>query len=398
MKIIAILFLGLIACSWADVKGLGGTINFDVQSNGSPEMSLNSKGLGIGTTATSNLEVLGNAIVDQLILGANSGSANLVLSGTLGMSISSISDNTTLDSSYSSIVMADTSLGNVFLTLPYAANVTGRKIQIKKTSPNNSLWIKANGNVIDVHQSVELGSSSSTLPYLSVLSNGEKWLIMDVSGENTEAEDNLIGHWTLDSSPDNMIYERLYNTANSDISPLNFSEGTINESVVFDGTNYISLDYDSRYSPGLSNFSVTAWIKRNGDQANQTGIFKWHHSSEYYIFEISSTQKLQFEMNDGTGGINGTSNSSFPDLTWTHVAWIVDRNADTLYYYINGSGDGSKDISALTQDVAPTAGSFFIGKHAVGGFNGNIDDVRYYNKALSASEVKWIYLQGSGQE
>jgi hypothetical protein len=46
------------------------------------------------------------------------------------------------------------------------------------------------------------------------------------------------------------------------------------------------------------------------------------------------------------------------------------------------------------------SGNLFIGGAAVagddGGFNGLINEVRIYNRALSAAEVQQLYLSGSG--
>ena len=127
---IAVIFFVVKSIS-ADVRSLDGTINFDVQSDGQTEMSLNTTGLGIGVSPSANLHVVGNTIVSKkLFVGGSDGSSNLNINGTLGYGLQTVSANATL-ADYS-IVLADSSSDNLVLTLPYAGNASGSQYHIKK--------------------------------------------------------------------------------------------------------------------------------------------------------------------------------------------------------------------------------------------------------------------------
>ena len=71
--------------------------------------------------------------------------------------------------------------------------------------------------------------------------------------------------------------------------------------------------------------------------------------------------------------------------TWTHLA--VSYDGTTLRLYVNGVQAGSR---ALTGPIAASTGSLRIGGNAVWGeyFKGLIDEVRVYNRALSAGEIQ----------
>src|SRR5262249_22755605 len=75
--------------------------------------------------------------------------------------------------------------------------------------------------------------------------------------------------------------------------------------------------------------------------------------------------------------------------TWYHVAGVYDVSARTLTIYINGVLE-----NGTLQGTVPTANlnaavNANIGRRTGGFyFNGIIDEVRIYNRALSASEIQ----------
>jgi N,N-dimethylformamidase beta subunit-like protein/uncharacterized protein DUF4082/concanavalin A-like lectin/glucanase superfamily protein/fibronectin type III domain protein/Big-like domain-containing protein/BACON domain-containing protein len=81
--------------------------------------------------------------------------------------------------------------------------------------------------------------------------------------------------------------------------------------------------------------------------------------------------------------VNGSSNT--PLNTWTHLAATYDRS--TLRLYVNGVQVASK---AVTGTIKTTTDPLRIGGNAVWGeyFAGLIDEVRVYNKALTAAQIQ----------
>ncbi|MBT8037804.1 MAG: cadherin-like domain-containing protein [Verrucomicrobiae bacterium] len=73
---------------------------------------------------------------------------------------------------------------------------------------------------------------------------------------------------------------------------------------------------------------------------------------------------------------------------WYHAAVVYD--GETLTFYINGSASGS---SGLTGNVMTSSDNVAIGSQPGGGnhFDGKIDDVRIYKRALSPAEISEIY-------
>jgi hypothetical protein len=160
----------------ADVKSTSGTILFDANNDQSSEMTLNDIGLGIGGTPSTNIHVFGNTIISgALSVGGSAGSSNLNINGTMGLSTSTVSDNVSSSSPIwaNSMVFADTTSGNLSISLPNAENVPNRMYTIKKISRNYNLSVAAFPS-IDGGQSVSITS----MGYLSVLSDGNTWHVM----------------------------------------------------------------------------------------------------------------------------------------------------------------------------------------------------------------------------
>lgn len=88
-----------------------------------------------------------------------------------------------------------------------------------------------------------------------------------------------------------------------------------------------------------------------------------------------------------------TNSYVLPFDTWTHVALVINRSTQTMGMYINGKLFNEKGIGGVT-GTFPT-GNFLICQSSWDGGNGvsspgkfSLNDVRVYDHALSAKEVK----------
>ena len=79
-----------------------------------------------------------------------------------------------------------------------------------------------------------------------------------------------------------------------------------------------------------------------------------------------------------------------PTEEWVHI--VVTWDGNTIKYYINGVKDNREDSYSNTLNIVDN--DLVIGKDAPGvteWFNGNLDDLYLYNRALSESEVQELY-------
>src|SRR5206468_2316498 len=84
-----------------------------------------------------------------------------------------------------------------------------------------------------------------------------------------------------------------------------------------------------------------------------------------------------------TRALNGTA--AVPTGVWTHLAASYDGT--TLRLYVNGA---QVSQSAVSGSIAASSSPLRIGGNAIWGeyFTGLIDEVRVYNRALSAAELQ----------
>lgn len=161
----------------------------------------------------------------------------------------------------------------------------------------------------------------------------------------------------------------------------------------FDGTD----DYIQTTYPGvLGNAprTVEAWIKLPTTTSGENLIVDWGSDNvnggrfTVRINNVSGLYKLRVE-NKG-GGVNGTVTLS--DGNWHHIAVTYDNSLSTNKYklYVDGNLDTQGDISTATNTVSLT--NMIIGRRLVasygGFFNGSIDEVRVWDKALTLAEIQ----------
>src|SRR3954469_14273799 len=77
--------------------------------------------------------------------------------------------------------------------------------------------------------------------------------------------------------------------------------------------------------------------------------------------------------------------------TWYHVAGVYDATARTMHVYLNGQPDDGQLSGTVAANQQDSPQDVLIGQRpgwAGFGFNGRIEDVRIYDRALSGSEIQ----------
>jgi hypothetical protein len=104
----------------------------------------------------------------------------------------------------------------------------------------------------------------------------------------------------------------------------------------------------------------------------------------YALYANDNTPNPAVTVNTGALDLSATGPSEVPLNVWTHLAATYDGT--TLRLFVNGTLVGSR---AVTGSLVASDGPLRIGGNAVWGeyFEGLIDDVRVYNRALTADEI-----------
>lgn len=155
LKFLLYIFLILQQCSlFSDIIGSQDSLKFKVESQGEAVMTLNSNGLGLGTSPSANLHVKGSLAYNYQVV-----SSNTLLSGN-------------------SYILVDTSGDNISLTLPYAGNVDGRVYRIKKTIAENYLLVSDSDPVETKEYIFYPSIAEDSLPYAEFMSFSNSWKML----------------------------------------------------------------------------------------------------------------------------------------------------------------------------------------------------------------------------
>ncbi|MDD5064685.1 MAG: hypothetical protein PHQ35_08025 [Phycisphaerae bacterium] len=238
--------------------------------------------------------------------------------------------------------------------------------------------------------------------------------------------DGIVDMWDLDALADKWLLEAIALPASPPISIWKFDEGSgtiahdssgdndgtlvngptwttghINSALSFDGVDdYVDLGNDSSLKPPLP-VTISAWIKLDTLEV-QNGILALDASfpTLYGIFFYVG-QNNQLYIHYGDGGDGSSHRRSKVGTTalladrWYHVAAVV-RGPTDMDLYIDAVNDGGA-YSGSGSDLAYSTGNSLIGAinfYYANWFHGIIDNVRVYDRALTAEEIEQLYEEG----
>ena len=145
-------------------------------------------------------------------------------------------------------------------------------------------------------------------------------------------------------------------------------------------------------------FSVCLWF--NQDNVNADKVLFWigdDGGADWDAHYIAAGDNAKVEVYSAVGNdftAVATSTSSYTASSWYHTCGVW-TSSTSRSVYVNGNLEATNTTSASPADID----GMFIGKHGVTGggalANGKIDDVRIYNYALTATQVKNIMNDAS---
>lgn len=163
------------------------------------------------------------------------------------------------------------------------------------------------------------------------------------------------------------------------------SQGRFGGAVSFDGSGWISVD--DADSLDLSNaMTLEAWLYPTAVPTGWSTALMKEQPGEFDYVLYAGSPLNQPNVFVYSGGEQGAADvSGLPLNVWTHLAGTYDGNS--LCLYVNGTLVASNAVSG---SIAQSSGPLRIGGNAVWGeyFQGQIDEVRIYSRALSAAEIQ----------
>jgi len=198
--------------------------------------------------------------------------------------------------------------------------------------------------------------------------------------------DALVAYYAFENDTQDSSGNSLNGTA---IGNTNFVAGATGLAIEFDGVDgYVDCGNNSSFDI-TEEITLAAWVNTSdsGNSENNPFITKGDHT---YAIKHSTDNNIQFFIYDGGWfTVNAGVDSSF-DGDWRHVAGTYDGSE--LKIYIDG---GIKATTTHEGTIDTGTDNLAIGTNTEETdrfYNGAIDEVRIYNRALSTAEM--LYIMG----
>lgn len=213
------------------------------------------------------------------------------------------------------------------------------------------------------------------------------------------ADTTLIHRWKLDEASGTIAEDSGYTPAVGTLTGgIDFGTDSVvgrdGGALTFNGsTDYIDCGAPSSANWGSGDGTVSAWFRTTATGSNTLLIngAGGTGNKRYQLYFETTDDKISFQIDDNATLKKVASTDDMNDGNWHHV--VAMRNGNNLEMYVDGVAETPTDITGYG-DIDDTEG-VQIGASWSGGltsyFNGDLDDVRIYNTALSAAQVTALY-------
>jgi hypothetical protein len=211
----------------------------------------------------------------------------------------------------------------------------------------------------------------------------------------------LVGHWDFDGK--NVTSTTVADTSgNGNTGTIaggaHPDEGKIGQGMSFDGATSTSVNVPHSSSLLFNTVTVSVWVKGTTQSPSSWGeiVYKRVSSSTpgFWIGVSSTGPSLQLGVNTSALANQSKIMSNVLNGGWRHVVMVLKSDGTWLGYLDNVlSVNSTYSVGSGIQNTE----TLKIGGAYADGFEGKIDDVRIYNRALSADEITRLYNMGSSK-
>jgi len=224
------------------------------------------------------------------------------------------------------------------------------------------------------------------------------------AGQNARLTGGLVGLWSFNGNDVNWTANQAldqsgnanHGTLVSMSTTTSPAKGKIGQALTFDGTDdYINVGTASTYNFTSSDFSVAFWIYRMeiaasvSDMLFSRGVFE---QEGWQISMCNCDQAMAFTSYQA-GATQYVQITNGPRLNeWDHAVFV--RSGSVGKWYINGVEATLGLNDAIVNPVSSNQSLTFMNGDPNAYPKARMDEVRIYNRALSAAEILQLYDMG----
>jgi hypothetical protein len=205
------------------------------------------------------------------------------------------------------------------------------------------------------------------------------------------ADPDLVTHWKLDDGSGTTAFDSSGNGHDGTlVGDPKWVPGKVGGALEFDGNgDYVELENNTDFDIPV-NITVTCWIKVGQFDKTWQAIVT-NGDGSWRVHRSSSTNNIAW----GTSGLSPTDLTGTTDVStgeWFHIAAVYNGTQKLLYIdgNLDASSDSTGNINNSTYGVNIGENDQATGRH----FDGLIDDVRIYRRALNDTEILGVMAGG----
>ncbi len=224
---------------------------------------------------------------------------------------------------------------------------------------------------------------------------------------NADVESGLVAYYSCEEGEGSVVHNQVEGTIGEDgvaNGVYEWVEGAVgNFAILFDGAIGSFVDCGTwNPSEGTGQLTAAAWINWGGLTGQYQGVVSkrdgWTETDTCWHVEINTdTGDIAFGRWESYPGFG----TNIPPIgEWQHVAVTFDGSTTTMY--IDGESVGTSTVFSFGPKTDAHVVFGAVESSGSNPFNGVIDEVRIYNRALSADDItelyNWTGLADAGPE
>jgi len=234
------------------------------------------------------------------------------------------------------------------------------------------------------------------------ITKGDVWSF--TTWQSGDIDPNLVGWWKFDEGTGSTAHDSA-GSNDGNIIGATWTIGKINSALDFNGLDDY-VDLGTNPYAGLTEGTISAWIKPVDTVYRRMviGAKEGTDDLDYMSFELYNGQLQVWLIHASASLLAAVGETLLQTDTWHHIAYTTDSSGH--HFYVNGEpetvmlyGIGDPGTNAFfghlpTEQVISIGVLMNYNGENVDHFDGKIDDVRIYDRALSEEEVEQLYQKG----
>ena len=253
--------------------------------------------------------------------------------------------------------------------------------KVEGTSPNRVayVWIKISDNL------------DNNVDIYCYYGNIDASNVSNVNNTFIRVIDGLVGSWHFDEGSGNTVYDTSGNNNDGTIHEASWVDGKFGKALNFDGSNdYVEVP-DSPSLDITDEITIETWIKPATAQGSGNckypvcKSYSYILSYDHFLEEWKGTLALY----DGTDWRIPSTGVSISHGVWHHFVGVYSPPYEIIY--LDGTEKLNENIGSFS--INTSTNNLWFGAHVDKSefYDGVIDEIRIYNRALNSNEILDLY-------